>query len=240
VWRIAIGPAVDPGPYWSVLSPQETARATRLRRDRDRDAFVIARGALRRILAAYAGSSPEQLSFAEGTFGKPALSPRNAGQLEFNVSHSGDLALLAVSRERAVGIDVARHDAAIDHPSVARFSFSSSECEVLRSLSGDRPRFVEAFYAVWTRKEAYLKAQGFGLARGTVHFDVSCAPGESPELIADRLDPGAPSEWAMIAFDAGRGYSAALVVARPVGFVRFFDAPAPPIDATFHAPQAST
>ena len=227
VWRIAIGPGVLAQPYWSVLCPDERARALRFLDDAHRAAYVRAHGAMRMILAGYVSSTPEALRFQHGTFGKPSLAPDgNVGPLQFNLSDAGDLALLAVARNRAVGIDIARQDALADHAGIAERFFSLLERRSLRSSAGTPERTRDAFYSAWTRKEAYVKATGRGLSRGLDHFDVSMAQGEPPALNADRLDVDAPSRWTMIDLKAQDGYSAALVVAKPVGDVALFNAPA--------------
>jgi 4'-phosphopantetheinyl transferase len=227
VWRIPIGPELPVSQCWTLLSADEQAHASKLRHDADRNAYVLAHGAMRMILASYARSAPRDLRFHHGQFGKPALAPSGSSlPLDFSLAHSGELALLAVARDRAVGIDVSGVDPAADIAGVAERFFSPVERQTLRSLRGSPERTVDAFYAAWTRKEAYVKATGHGLARGLDHFDVSFAPGEAPRLLADRLDADAPSRWTIFAVDAGAGYSAALVVAKPVAEVVLFDAPA--------------
>jgi 4'-phosphopantetheinyl transferase len=183
---------------------------------------------LRTILAAYEHQPPSELRFETTDSGKPALACSGPGErLEFNLAHSGNLALLAVARDRIVGIDVERWNADMAHLDVAARCFSAAECDALRALSGAPERIVEGFFSAWTRKEAYLKATGRGVSRGLDHFDVSLAPGEPAALIADREDGDAPSRWAMIALAAGAEYSAALVTAAPAGEIALLDAPAP-------------
>lgn len=161
---------------------------------------------MRMILAGYASTRPEGLRFQFGPFGKPSLAPEgNPERLEFNLSHSGDLALLAVARGRAVGVDIARRDEGADHVGIAERYFSPVEKATLLALGGT----AEAFYSTWTRKEAYVKATGLGLSRGLYSFDVDAA-----------------SQWTMVDLAAQEGYAAALVVANPVGAVTLFDAPA--------------
>lgn len=225
VWRMTLGPAVGAEPCWAVLSPDERARALSFAHDAHRAAYVRAHGVMRMILAVYAESTPEELSFQHGPFGKPSLaSDANDGRLEFNLSHSGDHALLAVARDRAVGIDIVRWDAAADHAGIAERFFSPLERQTLLSRAGTPEQTRDAFYSTWTRKEAYVKATGVGLSRGLDHFDVSVAREAPPFPIADRLAVDAPSRWTMVDLDAGDGYSAALVVANPVGDVVLFDA----------------
>jgi 4'-phosphopantetheinyl transferase len=224
VWRIPIGAEIPAAPAW-LLSSEEQARAQAFRHDADRSSYVRAHAAMRVILSVYVRTTPAQLEFKSGPFGKPSLASEGGPGLEFNLSHSHDLALLAVCRDRQVGVDIARRDPGADHAGIAERMLSAAEREALLSLQGTPDRFVEAFYSAWTRKEAYVKATGGGLAQGVDHFDVSLAPAP-PKLIADRRDAHAPARWTVFALDAGAGYSAALVVANPVGDVVLLDAPA--------------
>ncbi|MEO5814768.1 MAG: 4'-phosphopantetheinyl transferase superfamily protein [Gemmatimonadaceae bacterium] len=221
VWRIRLEDE-DEEDLWSVLSHDERERARRFHFEVHRRGFVVAHAALRRILSGYLGEPAERLTFVTGEFGKPAL--ESARGLEFNLSHSGDLALLAVSRSGDVGVDVERWNAEIDHLDLADHFFSQDERSALRELSHADDQVVRGFFAAWSRKEAYLKASGHGISRGLHHFDVSLRPGEPARLIADQLDDVAAARWVMRELVAAEGYSAALVAAAPVDEVLLFDA----------------
>jgi 4'-phosphopantetheinyl transferase len=223
VWRVPLDEDARADSYWSLLSDEERRRAARFVRDVHRRRFVVAHGALRSILADYVGAEPTALDFVSGAHGKPALrAPTGRPPVEFNLSHSDDLALVAVARAHAVGVDLERWSEGVEHLELAERFFSPGERRALRALA-HAPHLIEAgFFAAWTRKEAYLKATGHGITRGLHHFDVALAPGEPARLIADRLDDDATARWAMFALDPAPGYSAALVVASPVGEVLQF------------------
>lgn len=221
VWRIHVDDEL-PDVNWSVLSDDEHDRARRFHFEVHRRCFVAAHAATRRILAFYAHVNPLSLQFTEGEFGKPSLT--NGNGLEFNLSHSGDLALLAVSRERAVGVDVERWNEETEHLTLAEHFFSEAECEALRGLAQANEQVVAGFFAAWSRKEAYIKASGHGITRGLHHFAVSLVPGEPARVIADQLDDMAADRWIMRDLPAGDGYSAALVAAAPVDDVLLFSA----------------
>ena len=234
VWRIPLDTShelVSP-----MLSHAEQHRADTFRDAAHRDAYIRAHSALRTILSAYLGGAPAHLEFIEGAFGKPSLAPPNADQLEFNLAHSGDFAILAVTADRAVGVDIIRWDGSIDHSGVAARMFSVRELEALHSIDASPARMMEGFYAAWSRKEAYVKATGRGLA-GTQDFDVSLIPGEPASLIADRADTAASSRWSMISLPVPAGYSAALVCAELTADISLFDAAIS--GATFQADHAS-
>jgi len=220
VWRVPLDDETRAASYWSLLSEEEQRRASRFVRDIHRRRFVIAHGALRTILAGYVDTEPRALRFESGEHGKPALrEPTGTSAVEFNLSHSDDLALVAVARMRAVGVDLERWSEGVEHLELAERFFSPGEREALRALA-PAPDLVEAgFFAAWTRKEAYLKATGQGITRGLHHFDVALAPGEPARLLADRLDREATARWWMVALEPAPRYSAALVVASPVGEV---------------------
>lgn len=206
------------------LSPDERAKAGRFVRERDAQGFVVAHGALRRVLAGYQSTSPDRLQFTAGAFGKPSLvALPDTPVLEFNLSHSGDMALIAVARGGPVGVDVEQWDRQIEHIELAEHFFSTSERDALRALAHDLELVTEGFFNAWTRKEAYLKATGHGITRGLHHFDVSLAPSLRAELLADRMEPRALEHWRLETIAVPADYSAALVVGRGVNDVRVYD-----------------
>ena len=174
----------------TLLSPDEKARADRFLRREDRARFTAARAWLRRVLAAHLGETPESLAFAYGEQGKPTLSaPR---RIDFNLAHSGPHALLAISPGFPIGIDV-EEEREIEEKVAERF-FSSAEIRALEAHRGTAWR--SAFFRCWTRKEAYLKALGSGLATPLDGFTVSLDAGDA-RLLAIRDAPREASEWQM-------------------------------------------
>jgi 4'-phosphopantetheinyl transferase len=196
------------------LTGDETARAGRFVFERDRHRFVVARGVLRELLGACLGRPPGEIRFVYGAAGKPALTPPgDAGGLEFTVSHSGELALYAVARHRAVGVDVERVRALDDLEALAARSFSPAERRALMTLpAAQRP---EGFFACWTRKEAFIKALGQGLSHPLDAFTVSLTPGEPVRLLDVGGDAASAERWTLAAIDVGEGYHAAVAVEGP-------------------------
>lgn len=210
LWRIDLtrGDAVD----FAVLSDEEIERAERFHSERDRSRFKVARAALRTILSRYANLLPDALVFCQNAYGKPFLTNPRAGGLHFNLSHSRDVALLAVAREREVGIDVEfmRPDFATQE--VAEHFFSSSE---IATLAGVETRLrTRAFFNCWTRKEAYIKARGEGLSLALDSFDVSLKPGQPAALLNTRRDSADVLRWSMHELFPVAGYAAAVAVER--------------------------
>lgn len=212
VWYAALdAPALDVPVLESILSADERERADRYRGARDRRRSVTARGLLRLLLSRYLDLDPASLRFDHGRQGKPSLSAAHGGApLCFNVSHSGGAALYAVTRGREVGIDLERIRHALDVMSVAARFFSPREVAVLRGLPDHTRR--DAFFRCWTRKEAYIKARGEGLALRLDSFDVALAPAEPAALLHSDEGAAEVAHWTMRDVSPAPGYAAALVV----------------------------
>lgn len=173
----------------SILSEPERARAARLRGDTHRRRWLASHVALRHALATALDAPPESLEFAVGEHGKPRLAGRHAGMLEFSLSHSGGLALIAVSTTTPVGVDVELVESMNDLDAVAQRHFAPEESQTLGRLDGDAR--LDAFYRIWTRKEAYLKATGMGLGHALDRFAVSHARDDARIVRIDDLDEAA-------------------------------------------------
>jgi 4'-phosphopantetheinyl transferase len=215
VWRAGLDAgAVELERRLAGLPEDERRRAGRFLLERDRRRFVMARSALRELLGRYLGAEGRAIRLVEGPHGKPALAARAgaARGLEFNVSHSGDLALLAFARGRAVGVDVERAAEGRDLEALAGIAFSPAELSAWRGVP--EPERERAFYACWCRKEAILKAVGTGLSLPTTCFTVTLAPGEAPRLVEWRPDPAETARWTLHALPAPGGYEAALAYER--------------------------
>jgi 4'-phosphopantetheinyl transferase len=212
VWRAALDKSdAMQQALEQTLSPEERERAGRFYFEKDRGAFIVARGLLRRILSRYLGIEPGQLRFRCGSHGKPAL-PRdlNSADLRFNLSHSHGVALYAIARGREVGVDLEQIRPEPVHEPIAERFFSAPEVAALRALP---PALQpEGFFNCWTRKEAYIKARGEGLTVSLSQFQVSLAPGEPAALVSVNDDPAEASRWALQELAPGPGYAAALAV----------------------------
>lgn len=212
VWRMNLDrPASEVDEMRDVLSEDETARAARFVFDRHRARFIVGRASLRRILGRYVGMDPKRLEFGYGSRGKPFLKKGSDGdRLRFNLSHSGELALVAVIRARRIGVDVERIREVKEHLRLAGRYFATGEVATMRALPPEVQ--YEAFFNCWTRKEAYIKALGTGLACPLDGFEVSLAPGTPAALLHVDDDPAAPSEWFMRALAPGHGFAGAVAL----------------------------
>jgi 4'-phosphopantetheinyl transferase len=194
-----------------LLSPDETDRAARFHFERDRRRFIVSHAGLRQILRRYLACAPDRLRFDLGAQGKPYL----AGQLadsgvQFNLSHSHELAVLAVTRRRAVGIDVEYVHPPSDMLALAARFFSAAEHAALLSLPDDQR--LTGFFNCWTRKEAYLKAIGTGMSGGLSHFQVTLRPDEAPRFLIIDGSLAHAARWSLITLEPAPGYIAATAV----------------------------
>ncbi len=195
----------------ATLSLDEQARASRFRFERDRRRFSAGRHILRRLLGRYLEIHAGDLEFQCSAYGKPELSGKQANSgLMFNVSHSGAVALFAFALRRAVGVDVEQLRPDVELCGIAKEFFSESEQASLLSLQKDLQ--PSAFFACWTRKEAFVKAKGEGLSLPLNDFDVSLIPGQPARILATRPNAQERDHWSMWNLDAGRGFAAAVVV----------------------------
>lgn len=212
VWRVGLDANRPPPPMlWVLLDEAERTRARRFYFTRHRERYVVGRGVLRLLLGQYLGRPPATLTFAYGEQGKPYLPDLPPDlPLTFNVSHGGGHALMAFSLGRALGVDLEeiRPDRATSE--ITQRFFAPEEVEAFLAVpEADR---VAAFYNAWTRKEAYIKANGKGLTLGLSNFCVSLAPGEPAALLSTRWHPADAARWQMVALHPVPGYAAALAV----------------------------
>jgi 4'-phosphopantetheinyl transferase len=212
LWRCWLDQAPDRLDALSaVLSPEERARAERPYYQRGRRYAVVARGFLRRVLAGYLGIAAEKLALVYGEHGKPALAEvSRPADVRFNLAHSGDLAILAITRGRDLGADVERLRPITEHARIAARFFSTAENAALGSQWASDP--ILGFFTCWTRKEAYVKAIGYGFSHPLDGFDVSIAPDEPARLLRVERDPTEVTRWTFDTFEPAPGYLGAVAV----------------------------
>lgn len=190
------------------LSADERARAARFRFARDRERFVTARGLLREILSLYLNVETQRLSFGYGTNGKPFLTEH--GDLRFNVSHSLDTVLIAVAHKCKVGVDIECTRGSLAVEEVAETVFSASEKQAVSSVDSEAKRM--AFLRLWTRKEAYIKADGRGVSLPLEHIDVSAPTDRVAALDETTGEWLVLTDWTLRTLAVGPDYAASLVV----------------------------
>lgn len=197
--------------YESSLSPDELTRAGRFLFERDRRRFIIGRGILRAMLGSYLQRHPAQIQFTYTQRGKPCLSGLSSNEeLHFNLAHSEELAIFAVSRIRGIGIDVEKLRPMSDVEGIAERFFSEHESRQLQSLPA--PEKQAGFFNLWTRKEAWLKATGEGIGEMLNQVEVSLRPGEPARLVSIFNDAHAATTWSLRELIPATGYTGALAV----------------------------
>ena len=203
VWCVELDAAGEEAALAACLSAEERERAGGLLSGTHQRRFVVARGMLRQLLGRYLGQAPDAVAFSRGAHGKPFLPE---GGLRFNVSHSHELALYAIACNREVGVDVEWMRPQVAHERIAARFFSLEEQEALAQVPVEERR--AAFYNIWTRKEAYVKARGDGIAAGLGTFAVSL--GAEAALLRSDEGRDEVERWKLMALEPADGYVAAL------------------------------
>jgi 4'-phosphopantetheinyl transferase len=213
VWRVSLAQTESClQSLQQTLSTDERTKADRFRFPKDRSQFIVSRGALRAILSRYLNISSHILRFDYNPYGKPSLTVAQGGNtLRFNLSHSRGMALIAITKNRDIGVDIEGINPNFSCLEIAEKFFSPLENSVLRSL----PEHLHptAFFTCWTRKEAYIKAVGKGLSIPLNQFDVSLAPGEPAALLNVEGNPEEASKWSLIELFPSSDMVAAVAVA---------------------------
>jgi 4'-phosphopantetheinyl transferase len=197
------------------LSPDERKRADRFRFEVHRTRFIAGRGLLRVILGSYCDLPPERLRFIYGPNGKPALMPgegarRAGGALHFNLAHSEGVGVLAVTQTGQVGVDVEQVRRLLDFKELVTQFFSLREAAEFLRL--EREQQPAAFFNLWTRKEALLKATGEGIAHSLNRVEVSFLPGEPARVLSLPAEPWAGGDWSLVDLTISPDYAGALAL----------------------------
>jgi len=204
--------------FFGVLAIEETERAARFAFPYLRQRYIVAHGMLRLILGAVLNRDPAGLSFRKGDHGKPFLV---ADELQFNLSHSGEHGLLAMTRRTEIGVDIEGMSRKVDTGGIAERFFSEREAGELLSLAEDQQR--HGFFNLWTRKEAWLKATGIGISEGLNKVEFNCRPGDPARLLRINGKVDEAENWHISTFStpANEFIGSVAIEAEPGGF-QFF------------------
>jgi 4'-phosphopantetheinyl transferase len=223
VWPVRIdAPTAIAERFALYLGADEKDRAARFQFDRLRYPFVIARGVLRILLGHYLNVSPGILQFQYGSRGKPALAA--PAWVDFNMSHSGGLAVFAFTAGCEVGVDVEHIRPLQDMQRIAERFFCSEEAQELMALPANQRD--HGFYLGWTRKEAYIKAIGDGLSAPLNDFRLTLRPGQPARFVHIGNDPSSAEAWKLHDLELAPNYAAALAyrdTERPVVVLPILD-----------------
>jgi 4'-phosphopantetheinyl transferase len=194
VTLLAVSPPDDTAPDLALLDPGESARAERFTVDHPRRVFISARAALRRTLGESLGRNPALLAFALGPHGKPELDPPSS--LNFNLSHSGDTIVIALTERVELGVDVEELGRDTPTERLARRFFTQAEARAVETaVEANRDR---VFFHCWTAKEAVLKATGSGLTVPVREVEVDPNPDAPPRLLALGGDVTEAERWTLL------------------------------------------
>ena len=199
----------------AILSREESAQAAQFSFERDRMRFIQAHGIVREILSNYLDADAATLVFARTHHGKPYLVPRaNGPHLEFSVSRSSNCCMLAVQLDHSIGIDIEKVRDLPQAIDIVQSYFTPVESKALSALRGAARR--DAFFALWTHKEAMVKGLGISLAAhlGRIEFDLD--PIGGLRLVAWDRDQSVAQKWSVVRLDPAPGYVAAIASAYPI------------------------
>jgi 4'-phosphopantetheinyl transferase len=192
----------------ALLSPQERQRSAAFHFEADARRYRVAHALLRDVLSRYLRIEPAAIEFTPNAYGKPLLADR--AELAFNLSHSGDISVCAIAIGNSIGADVEKIRTLEDLSELAAVSFSPGERVQLERYSGGE--LLKAFFACWTRKEAYVKARGEGLSIALKSFDVAVDPHAIAGKFREVSGLSGPNTWWWASLSVAPGYASAIVV----------------------------
>lgn len=166
--------------FYSILSAEEIKRAKRYKFEQHKNRFIIFHGFMRKVLAIYLQLKPIDIEYIKGEKGKPYLANTLSSSLQFNLSHTRDIAILAIASQSEVGVDIEHIDRKTDWQGIVKRFFTDQEQQTLFELPEELQQ--QAFYELWTRKEAYMKVLGSGLSLSPTDFSLTVPP-QAPALI---------------------------------------------------------
>lgn len=220
VWATGLNSSYEELEHFrNVLSPGERDRAARFHFEEHRTRYIAGHGRLRHLLGRYLSRPAAAIEFEPGKNGKPRLAGEIvASGLEFNLSHSNEMALIAIAAQ-PVGIDLEHVRPLSDANELVQRFFSKGEAAAYSVMPEDQKPL--GFFRLWTRKEAWLKATGEGITNLLDEVEVSFLPGEPPRLLRLPERWSGDIDWSLAHFDPEPGYIGALAIARKHVDVRF-------------------
>jgi 4'-phosphopantetheinyl transferase len=211
VWQARLDvPQSEVSSLYETLTDDERHRASRFYFEKHRRRFIVGRGILRTILGRYLGVQPDNIRFTYNDKGKPSLVESKLNDFGFNISHSDELALYAFALGAPVGVDVEVIRPVSDMEAIAKRFFSPLEYEMLRRVPAENQ--LEAFFNCWTRKEAYVKAEGLGFYIPLDSFAVSLAPSEPARFIQLTSNSDRAGTWSLFHLRPNRGAVGAVAI----------------------------
>lgn len=208
--------------YRQQLTPDEIKRAEQFKVEYKYHEFVITRGLLKLRLSEQLNLPGSEVELTTLEHGKLVLHEKHQQQnIQFNVSHSHGESLVALTLDTAIGVDIEKIRQQIEWPALSKRFFSAAEYEALKDYDDDK--CLSAFFSCWTRKEAFVKAVGDGIAFGLKEFDVNVDPDSAAKLLRTYSNAGAVKDWSLYSIDVTEGFVATLAVNRSESRVRVWE-----------------
>lgn len=218
VWKVNLESPAHPLVFYdTILSAEERERADRFYFEKDKNHYTVGRASLRLLVGRYLSLDPASIQFELSEFGKPGYP--NSSDLQFNISHSGGLALMGFTVQSEIGVDLEKINPEIEIQKIASRFFAPSEQEEILQLPITQQ--AAAFYRCWTSKEAFIKAHGQGLSLPLDQFEVEVHPEKPAALKAVHWDPKL-AEWDLQGLLPGHGYLGALACRRAIEEIHYF------------------
>ena len=204
---------------YSFLSQDETKKASKFKFKKDRNCSIITRGALRLLSGQYLNLNPKDITFKYGDFGKPYFDLEST--LKFNVSHSGNMAIIGFVLNDDIGVDIEEIKTNFDVFEIASNNFSGSEIQSLKKLPSDIQ--VKGFYRCWTRKESFIKAKAKGLSFPLDSFSVSIDSDDKAGLLETKWDKNEKDLWQLFSFSPQENYLGAVSVKGNIQNIKYYN-----------------
>lgn len=187
-----------------LLSKDEISKANRFRFEKDRTCYILCRGFLRILLNSYLSIKPKNIIFEYNSYGKPELSQfQNSKNIKFNISHSEDYFLIAITEKYDIGIDIEKIKKIDDFMIIAESVFSDAEYNLLKKTPCNKQ--LKSFYSIWSQKEALIKASGKGVSFGLAHWSTTLDIEKQNIKIDDQ-------EYMLILFFVDNEYSSSVCI----------------------------
>ncbi len=209
VWCLSFREHTEHVPnYYALLSDDEKIKASKFHFEKDKNQSIISRGALRQLSALYLDRPIDDIAFTYGEYGKPEYSFKS--YLKFNVSHSGDMAIIGFVKDHDIGVDIEHIKTDFDVMDIAVNYFSELEIKTLKAFP--KKKHIEGFYRCWTRKEAFIKAKSQGLSFPLNAFSVSIDSNNHANLLETKWDKREAKDWKLFSFTPNKDYIGAVSI----------------------------
>ncbi|WP_282123523.1 4'-phosphopantetheinyl transferase family protein [Algibacter mikhailovii] len=201
------------------LSQDEIIKASKFRFDKDKNCSIITRGALRLLSGMYLNMSPENIIFKYGDYGKPDFEMET--ELKFNVSHSGNMAIIGFVLNKDIGVDIEKIKYDFEVMDIVDNYFSQLEIESLKKLPVQEHN--QGFYRCWTRKESFIKAKSQGLSFALDSFSVSLDSDDKAQLLETHWNPDEKESWRLFSFSPDTDYLGGVTVQSTIEQIEYFN-----------------